>query len=144
MGRVAAIKRVSLEGLYDGWGPDCYALVKQANYEDMIELESQKGSKAEVSRWQEKFVAERFVSGKLLIVTDSGDLELADMTAEDVTGGIGLTDKLFAEIIGIDMDPKDFRQAAGIVMKQAAEDKLTETSLSEESPTLSTPNTSTS
>lgn len=109
MRRLAITKRVSLEGIADGWGSDCYALVTPASYAEYIDFASlsEAGkSNAELLQFQLDFVKKHLVSGKVNVVDDNGDTVLDDLLPEDVDASKELADKLFTEIVGVNLDPK--------------------------------------
>lgn len=134
--KVAALRRCSLSGVHEGWGDDCYALVKPANYDDMIEIDNLRADKSgdEQTRWQIDFIQKKFYSGKIMKFDDKGDIVLADMTKDDVNCSTTVADKLFMSIIGVDIDPKALRSVAANVSAPTPSVENTETSSSTESP----------
>jgi hypothetical protein len=110
--RITAVKKSSLAGLSEGWGEECYAIVRPARYADMIALDGlDPTDKTAAAEHQRDLVRKHFVAGKIKVWTDDGKQELLDMTVDDVECSVEVMDKLFADIIGIDVDPKDLREA---------------------------------
>jgi hypothetical protein len=122
--RLSLGKKVSLEGLAEGWGEDCFVIVRPANYDDMLAVDEidPSSSKSEQVRFQIDFVKDHFVSGKVLV-----DGQLEDMEPDDISESIALADRLFLAIIGSDLDPKDARAVAAAAAEQHSEGKPTET-----------------
>jgi hypothetical protein len=107
--QLAITKRVSLEGLADGWTTDCYANVSPATYAEYIDfanLSTEGKTNAELLAYQLDFVKKHLVSGKVNILGTDGKLELADILPEDLDASKDLADKLFIEIVGVNIDPK--------------------------------------
>lgn len=133
--RYAAVKKSSLAGLSEEWGDECYAYVQPATYEDNIAMDESDFSKMkqrEQVEWQTKMVKDHFISGK--IKTFNGiEFELVEMTLGDIDASIAVNDKLFADIMGFDLDPKDLRKAAKESALLMNELVTTETTSSEES-----------
>lgn len=112
--RYAAVKKSSLAGLSEEWGDDCYAYVQPATYEDNIavaDADFTKMAQREQVDWQTKMVKAHFISGKIKVFNGT-DFELTEMTVDDVTASVAVLDKLYADIMGFDLDPKDLRKAA--------------------------------
>lgn len=130
--RITAVKKSSLDGLAEGWGAECFAIVRQASYDDMRAIDEidplkEQGKAVEL---QEKIVTEHFISGKIKVWNTNGEQELVEMTREDATASIAVCDKLYADIIGLDLDPKDIKAAALAAEKQSEDVVSTETSSS--------------
>lgn len=109
MRRLAITKRVSLDGIADGWESDCYALVTPASYAEYLEfvkLSTEGKSNAELLQYELDFVNKHFVSGQGKFLEDDGSTTLGNLTTEDVAESKELADKLFAEIVGVNLDPK--------------------------------------
>ncbi|MEB0287232.1 hypothetical protein QN355_11770 [Cryobacterium sp. 10S3] len=107
--QLAITKRISLEGLSEGWTSDCYALVTPASYAEYIDfadLTDAGKSNTDLLKFQLSFVKKHLVSGKVNILDDKGQLELDDLQPEDVDASKDLADKLFTEIVGVNLDPK--------------------------------------
>jgi hypothetical protein len=114
--RLAITKRVNLEGLDEGWGPDCYALVAPCSYQerlDLTELQTDDKAKAEVVKYQLDLVRKHFLSGKALFLNDSGEPELSDLTIDDIVESEPLIDLLFLAIMGVATNPKDLSTLKG-------------------------------
>lgn len=112
--RYAAVKRSSLAGLSEEWGEECYAYVRPATYEDNMivnETDFSTMKQRDQVALQTKMVKEHFISGKIKIF-NGNEFELVDMTEEDIDASIAVNDKLYADIMGFDLDPKDLRKVA--------------------------------
>lgn len=102
------VKRSSLEGLAEGWDDTCYALVKPATYEDRQKFRELLDKDGDSIDYQRQLVEAGFVSGKLKKYnTDTGELELVDMTKEDLDINL-VNDRLALDIMGFDLDPKEW------------------------------------
>jgi hypothetical protein len=137
--RITSIKKVALQGLGHEWDETCYAYVIPANYEDNIsvnELDTEKMSQRDQVDFQIAFVKRHFVSGKIKAFNGQ-DFELTDMTEDDAVASIPIADRLYAEIMGFDLDPKDLRKAVMENALQTPNESTTETSSSEISPSAS-------
>lgn len=109
MRRLAITKRVSLADVADGWTDDCFAVVTPASYAEYIDfgkLSDAGKTNAELLQYQLKFVKDHFVSGKANFLDDDGKTILDSLTAEDIDASKELADKLFAEMVGVSLDPK--------------------------------------
>ncbi|MGO4470333.1 hypothetical protein AB4Y95_00140 [Arthrobacter sp. M-10] len=109
MSSIALHKRVSLAGIADGWD-ECFAVVSLATYEEGRAANDLFGSKVaddEGYKFQTDLVTKHFVSGKVLTVLDDGTEGIGDLTVEDATTYIPISNRLFFEILGIAPDPKD-------------------------------------
>lgn len=108
--RLAITKRVNLEGIGEGWTTECFALVTPANYNEFIgftKLQDEGKSNTELVEFQLDFVKKHYVSGKVLTLNDENEQVVDDMQSEDIDESKALADKLFGEIVGINLDPKD-------------------------------------
>lgn len=129
------VKKVSLEGLSEGWDESCYAYVVPSSYLDQKELAEAKLetlSPTEQVEYQLKYVHDRFVSGKIRAF-DGKDFVDIDMTAAHTAVSVEVTDRLYAEIMGLGLDPKDIRKVVQGNALQSDESTPTETSSSETS-----------
>lgn len=109
MRRLAITKRISLEGIAEGWGSECYALVSPASYGEYIEfagLSDEGKTNAELLQFQLDFVKKHLVSGKVNILNDDDVPVLDKLLPEDIDASKDLADKLFTEIVGVNLDPK--------------------------------------
>lgn len=95
------------------------------------------------NRLRAHIVKDRFVSGKIKIFNGI-EFELTDMTVEDAVATVAIADKLYADIVGFDLDPKNFRKVAPQLALPKTDEKPTETTLSEASSTDSQPTSTTS
>lgn len=113
--KLALVKRVGLADLSEGW-EDCYALVRPATYHeylDFMALDLKDKKPQEKMEAEFDVVTSHFVSGKVKVyVEGSVEPHLVDMTAEDIKVSIPLANKLFSEILGFKLDPKDSDKAA--------------------------------
>lgn len=135
--RITAVKKSSLAGLAEGWGDECFAIVRPAQYTDMIALDSLDASdKVATAQYQIKFVRDRFIAGKIKVWTPDGQ-ELVDMTVDDVECSTEVLDKLYADIMGF-ADPKALREVVAHEMQRKASEPSTEMSSSEETSKTST------
>ncbi|MCO4274265.1 hypothetical protein NG701_07460 [Pseudarthrobacter sp. HLT3-5] len=133
--RYAAVKKSSLAGLSEEWGDECYAYVQPATYADnmaVTEADFSTMKQREQVEWQTKMVKDHFISGKIKAFNGS-KFELVDMADEDIDASIAVNDKLYADIMGFDLDPKDLRKAVMESALQTSEQNTTETTSSEES-----------
>lgn len=133
--RYVAVKKSSLAGLSEEWGDDCFAYVQPATYADNLalgELDFSKMKQSEQVQWQTKMVKDHFISGKIKVF-NGAEFELTDMTLEDIDASTAVNDKLYADIMGFDLDPKDLRKAARESALLTSEPSTTETTSSEAS-----------
>lgn len=139
--RAAIFKRVSLEGLAEGWGSDCFALVAPANfqeYQEFLSLDRDSMTNTEAVAYQYKFVKDRLASGKIMVFdTETGETKLDDLQKDDIDTSQDLCDKLFMEICGIKFDPKDLEAAAEPESKPTPSENSTGTTSSTVTPETS-------
>lgn len=134
-----AVTRSNLAGLAEQWDDECYALVRLATYEDHVRVEEANASHKgrEGLEFQREFVREMYVSGKAKAFKD-GEFVLIDLTAADAASIPSVCDKLYMDIMGIDLDPKalaSLKMEAVRAEMQSSDNEPTETRSSEESPT---------
>jgi hypothetical protein len=137
--RITAVKKSSLAGLSEGWGDECYAILRPTQYDDLVALDElqAKGQKDQVT-FQTDLARSHFVTGKIKTWNvETGEQELVTMTADDVDCSVEVLDRLFADIIGIDVDPKDMRAAVAQELKQQHDAAATGTPSSTASPATS-------
>jgi hypothetical protein len=137
--RITSIKKVSLAGLSHEWDESCYAYVIPANYEDNMEVNeliTAKKNEREQIDYQTSFVKCHFVSGKIKAF-NGADFELTDMTEEDTVASVAIADRLYSEIMGFDLDPKDLRKAVIENALQTKSESNTATTSSEDSQSAS-------
>lgn len=128
------VKKVSLAGLSEGWDESCFAYVVPTSYldqKDVTESSIKSMTPGQQVEYQLQFVRDRFVSGKIKAFDGSEFVEI-DMEPEHTTASVEVTDRLYAEIMGLGLDPKDIRKAVTENALQSGELKATETSSSEE------------
>lgn len=134
--RITITKRVSLAGLSDGWD-GCYAIVTPASYIDydtIAKADFSKMTKAGQNALEMQTVRDHFVNGKIKLFDED---DLVDMTPEDVYSSLELADRLYAEIMGLKLDPKDVPPAVPNRPSQPSSTDTTETSSSTELPKAS-------
>lgn len=142
--RVAVVKKSSLAGLSEGWGDECFALVRLADYQDMQRVQEFTPDTPSGEQWtfQQQFIREHFVSGKVKIFNDKNEQVEADMLVEDCLLTMGIANKVFQDIIGMDLDPKDLAAIAAQQKPPGPSNASTGTSSSEASaPTSPQPST---
>ncbi|MEC5150869.1 hypothetical protein [Cryobacterium sp. GrIS_2_6] len=109
MHRPAITKRVSLEGVYDGWTKEAYAIVMPISYAGKIEINNygEAGkTQSELLEFELKIAKEHFLNGKAFFLSNSGDSILEDLSGEDLDSMVDLTQRLFVAINGGTVDPK--------------------------------------
>lgn len=130
------VKKVGLAGLSEGWDESCYAYVVPASYLDQKDI-AESGvatmTPEQQVEYQLKYVADHFVSGKILAF-DGQEFVPVDMTKEHTAVTVEVTDRLYAEIVGLGLDPKDIRKAVAEKALQSDDSTHTETSSSETQP----------
>lgn len=142
--RYAAVKRVELAGLSEGWDETCFAFVIPSTYKDQKELAAAdlaSKSPEEQLRYQLDFVRAHFISGRIKVF-DGKEFEEVDMTAEDTEASVDVTDYLYSEIMGLGLDPKDIRKVAASGALQSTEPTPTASPSPGETATTSNPATS--
>ena len=108
--QLAIGKKVSLAGVAEGWGEECYAVMRPADYDDMLAVDNVDNSdKAAAAEFQKQFVQDHFIRGMVRI---DGDDQPVDMEAADTHATVALCDRLFLACLGDDLDPKEVRAAA--------------------------------
>jgi hypothetical protein len=112
-GAPAITRRVDLSEFGDGMD-GCYAVVRLRNYQDVQEVRKQDFTKKDFDTigYEIGVVKAHFVSGKILRFGSEGKPTLSDMTADDVDASPEIADKLYAVIMGINLDPKGSSTAA--------------------------------
>ena len=129
------VKKVSLEGLSEGWDGSCFAYIIPATYQDQKDLSAAdltNKTKAEQVDYQLNFVRDHFVKGQIRVFNGE-DFETADMTKEHTSASVEVTDHLYSAIMGFELDPKDIRKAAAQSALQANDETATATTSSETS-----------
>jgi hypothetical protein len=110
---IALTKRISLSEFSEDWD-DCYVLVRPATYQEALEFQEKdlkKLTTKEVLEIQRSMIKDHFVSGKVKVQSPTG-VELVDMTAEDLDTSIAMSNHVFLQILGLDLDPKGTKTAA--------------------------------
>lgn len=128
---VMALKRVSLEGVAEGWDDECFALVQMMTVADRkIYKRANKMTDAKAEAYQTKVVAEKFVSGQVKDYDpETKTFVLTDMVAEHL-GIAEVEDCLFAGIVGLDISPKALKEMISTIQ---ASESTTEMPLSTDS-----------
>src|SRR4051812_40020611 len=104
-GRQLALgKKVSLAGVAEGWGDECYAIMQPATYPEMLAVDAVDADKKdEQVKFQLAFVRKHFISGKVRV---TGETDPVDMVVDDIEASVGITDRLFLGCITGDVNPK--------------------------------------
>lgn len=140
--RLVGVKRLSLAGMAEGWGDECYVLYLPASYDQMTEideLDPTSLSKKEQVQVQLDLVRRQFVAGKVKQYEPAtGEYVMVDMTADDAVGSIPIADAIYAAIVGFDLDPKAIRQEAMMSALPTTDAVPTATTSSEDSATVLT------
>lgn len=128
--RITATKKSSLAGLSEGWGDECFAIVTPATYMDQVELDELDLPKLPQKKQvdvQFDVIRKHFVSGKIKVLNASGEYEMADMEVDDAFASIEIADKIYADIMGFDLDPKDLREVVAQQQEPQRSDQSTAT-----------------
>lgn len=134
---LVAIKKVSLNGIYDGWDESCFAIVRPCNFKVRIEATEVEGkTETEQMEFQNKLVKEHFVSGKVMAYQEE-KFAAVDLSADQAVDLPEVSNKLALFILGYDVDPKDLDEAVAQSVVPQSEPTDTETSSSEDSQEVS-------
>lgn len=112
--RLGLIKRMSLEGVADGWGADCFMLYRPASIAKLKEFKTLKDnlSDEEGLDYMTQFVKDHLVRGRVMVLDDNGDLVEGDLSAAHVDECDADTlSFMFSEMLGVTLDPKDLEKA---------------------------------
>lgn len=128
-----AVKRVSLEGVMEGYDSSCFALVKPANFSVRLEeesLQSPDSTTAARVAFQEKLIKDHFISGSIKCYdgTNYADIELTSDIAIEIPD---VSNKLAMFVLGYDVDPKDIERALMKPKEPMSDSKAIETISSE-------------
>jgi hypothetical protein len=135
---IAILKKISLAGLADNWDENSFIIAKPVSYKDYQEY-----TDLDVKAMDEKagvklmidMVKSHFVSGKLPILADSGEVTIEDAEKDDIENlGVEMLSKLFSEIMGVNYDPKAIQTAAQANKIASTSENSIETSSSETVP----------
>ncbi|MGB3684960.1 MAG: hypothetical protein WA991_03945 [Ornithinimicrobium sp.] len=128
------VKKSSLEDIMDGWDESCYAYIKPATYEDRKQFrEASDVGPDELEEFQAQLVKSHFVSGYIMSFDPKAkDFQLVEMTEEDLSIGL-INDRLAMDIMGFDLDPKEWADELEAA-KQTSEEASTKTPSSTDSP----------
>lgn len=133
--RYPVIKKVNLDGVSEGYDSECYAYVVPADYQLIQQTQTADVadmSPSEQTDLQLSVVKQQFVSGKIKVFNGT-DFILEDMTADDAVASVAIADRIYADIIGFDLDPKDLREVVAANTSQTSNEDSTETTSSEDS-----------
>jgi hypothetical protein len=111
---VAITKKISLAEFSDGWD-DCYVLVRPATKAEVMgfaKLDVKAMTEEQQLAEQMKIIRDHFVSGKIKVLNAVGEAELVDMVPDDVEASMPMANKVFFDILGVVLDPKDSLKAA--------------------------------
>lgn len=107
---IGIVKRVSLAEFSEGWD-DCYARMRPVTYDEQLEimeLDFDKMGKRETLDYQFQVVKDHFIDGKIKAKDpETGEMKLVDMEPEDAKATMLIVAKLFREIIGLNLSPKE-------------------------------------
>lgn len=114
--RVAITKKVSLAEFSDGWD-DCFVLIVPATFREvnayLEDGEKRKGNTpSQDMEVQTSIIRTHFICGKIMALDESDKPELVDMTPEDSEVSIAISNKLFNEVMGFNLDPKGSQKTA--------------------------------
>lgn len=132
--RYASIKKVDLSDVSEGYDSECYAYVVPANFKEREEIvkaiSNTEATNAEQLKVQEDFIRGHYISGKGKFF-DGESFTLDELTLDDVLNAPDLSNKLLADIMGWDLDPKAISKAVQDAALQQPGQKATETPSSE-------------
>ncbi len=107
---IGIVKRVSLSEFSEGW-EQCYARVRPLTYDEQLqimEVEFDSMTKRDTLDYQYKVVKDHFVDGEIKVKDpETGEMTLLAMQPEDTKASMLIVAKLFREIIGLNLDPKE-------------------------------------
>ncbi len=135
--RLIGVRRVSLEGLGEEWGPECYALYLPATFTDKIEvmaIDVEKMTSEQQVESQEKMVRDHFIKavGKEYV---GGEFVECELTVDEAVVTPEVSNRLYIAIMGVDIDPKATRPIATTPEMPIEGEVSTETTSSETSAT---------
>lgn len=114
--KVAILKKISLEGLADGWGSDCFIVVQPASYKQFKEYTQTDVEKLDEAAGIDlitKMIKEQYVSGQIMIIGDDGKPVNAPAEVDDIDSlGVEMLNTIFTGIMGVNYDPKATQTAA--------------------------------
>lgn len=106
----------SLKGLAEGWTDECkviYNAVKYADLKTLQTIDQDKITAEQAIDQTIKFVQDHFVSGKGVKVAEDGTAQIVDLVKEDIADlPLEVITKLFNEMNGGKLDPKDIPEVA--------------------------------
>ncbi len=107
---IGIVKRVSLAEFSEGWD-ECYARMRPVSYDEQLELmevDFEKLGQRKTLDYQYKLVVDHFIDGQIKAKDpETGEMELVPMKPEDVKASMLIVAKLFREIIGMNLSPKE-------------------------------------
>lgn len=125
--RVAILKKISLEGLADGWGADCFVMVQPASYKQFKEYTATDVEKLDEAQGIDlitKMIKAQYVSGQIMIIGDNGKPVNAPAEVGDIDSlGVEMLNTIFTGIMGVNYDPKAMPTAANASSPSSNSDK---------------------
>lgn len=129
---LALLHRFSLEGLAEGWTDEChlmYQAVKFAEVKALQELDKAKLDETAAVDHIIAFVQDHVAGGKVLKLAADGTTKLEEITKEEVAElPLDTITKVFQEMNGGKLDPKDTPSAAPSEPQQPTSEAATTTS----------------
>jgi hypothetical protein len=110
--RLAVTKRITLGGIGEGWTDEAYVLVipaTPADFDSIQDFDTVDHTPQEQIKFQNDFSRARILSGKVFTFDDNNNLVLDDYQPDDLEAMPDLANKIFLEINGITLDPKDIQ-----------------------------------
>lgn len=130
--RVAILKKISLEGLADGWGADCFIMVQPASYKQFKEYTQTDVEKLDEAAGIDlitKMIKEQYVSGQIMIMGEDNKPVNAEAEVDDIDSlGVEMLNTIFTGIMGVNYDPKAIQTAADASKPSSNSDKSIENS----------------
>ena len=127
--RLIGVRRVSLEGLGEEWGPECYALYLPATFGDKIKVMAidvaSMTSEQQVES-QEKMIREHFIKAVGKAYVDGTFVE-CELTEDEAVTTPEVSNRLYIAIMGVDVDPKATRPTATLQETPIESEVSTET-----------------
>lgn len=108
--RLGIVRRFSLADAAQGWTDECYLLYRPSTYADKLELSGLKDTdmnEQTSTKYMFEFIQRHLQGGKVMLLNDANELELADYEPADLDSFAPDTvDSLFMAITGVAQDPK--------------------------------------
>lgn len=131
--RLAITKKVSLAGIGEGWGDECYAVIALASNREQFEIadtDTATLTNRQSIDIQATFVKDHFIRGEVKVFGSDGSLKVVGMTSDDVEDNTEIASRLFLACVGSDIDPKDIPEGPSLENEQPSATATTETSSS--------------